>query len=47
MSGSVHGVRRSIILKRRPHGSPRPEDFELREDAIPAPVAGEVVTRTI
>ena len=40
-------VRRSVVLKRRPSGSPRREDFEIREDAIPAPAAGEVVTRTI
>ena len=40
-------VRRSVVLKQRPDGSPRREDFEIREDAIPAPVAGEVVTRTI
>src|SRR6476646_7050282 len=40
-------VRRSVVLKHRPSGSPRREDFEIREDAIPSPAAGEVVTRTI
>ena len=40
-------VRRSIVLKRRPRGAPRPEDFEFREDGIPSPAPGEVVTRTI
>jgi NADPH-dependent curcumin reductase len=40
-------MRRSILLKRRPSGSPRRADFELREDAIPTPGAGEVVTRTL
>ncbi len=40
-------VRRSVVLKRRPNGSPRREDFEIIEDAIPSPAAGEVVTRTI
>jgi NADPH-dependent curcumin reductase CurA len=40
-------VRRSIVLKRRPTGEPAPADFELREDAIPQPGPGEVVTRTI
>ncbi len=40
-------TRRSVVLKRRPHGSPRPQDFELREDPVPAPAPGEVVTRTI
>ncbi|MGA9868262.1 MAG: NADP-dependent oxidoreductase [Acetobacteraceae bacterium] len=40
-------MRRSIILKRRPSGSPRGDDFEMRDDSIPTPEAGEVVTRTI
>jgi NADPH-dependent curcumin reductase len=40
-------IRRSVVLKQRPDGSPRREDFDIREDAIPAPGAGEVVTRTI
>jgi NADPH-dependent curcumin reductase len=40
-------VRRSVVLKHRPDGSPRRDDFEIRDDAIPTPAAGEVVTRTI
>ena len=40
-------IRRSVVLKRRPNGSPRREDFEIIEDAIPSPATGEVVTRTI
>lgn len=40
-------MRRSIVLKQRPDGAPRRDDFEMREDAIPEPSAGEVVTRTI
>src|SRR5215472_15330942 len=40
-------IRRSVLLKRRPHDVPRREHFEIREDAVPQPVAGEVVTRTI
>lgn len=40
-------VRRSIVLRRRPHGAPRGDDFEVLEDALPQPTAGEVVTRTI
>ena len=40
-------MRRSVVLKRRPNGSPRADDFEIIEDAIPAPAVGEVVTRTI
>jgi NADPH-dependent curcumin reductase len=39
--------RRSVVLKRRPDGSPRREDFEILEDAVPSPAAGDVVTRTI
>ncbi len=39
--------RRSVVLKRRPHGEPSPKDFEIVEDAIPSPGAGEVLTRTI
>src|SRR5271166_4969288 len=41
------GLRRSVVLKRRPSGEPAAGDFEIREDAIPHPQAGEVVTRTI
>jgi NADPH-dependent curcumin reductase CurA len=45
MSGSA--IRRSVVLKRRPVGGPRPEDFDIREEGIPSPRPGEVVTRTI
>ena len=41
------GMRRSVVLKRRPRGEPTAEDFEVREDAIPTAGPGEVVTRTI
>ncbi len=40
-------IRRSVVLKRRPSGSPRPEDFEVVEDRVPEPQPGEVVTRTL
>ncbi|HEX5325278.1 MAG TPA: NADP-dependent oxidoreductase [Acetobacteraceae bacterium] len=40
-------VRRSVVLRRRPSGSPQPDDFEFRDDPIPRPESGEVVTRTI
>ncbi len=40
-------IRRSYVLKRRPPNAPSAEDFELREDAVPQPGPGEVVTRTI
>ena len=41
------GLRRSVVLKKRPHREPVASDFEIREDAIPRAAAGEVVTRTI
>ena len=40
-------VRRSVILKRRPEGQPRPDDFELAEERMPQPGPGQVLTRTI
>jgi NADPH-dependent curcumin reductase CurA len=40
-------TRRSVVLKRRPRGEPDASDFEVREEAIPPPGPGEVVTRTI
>ena len=47
MTSLNSGTRRSVVLRRRPHGEPDPSDFEIREDAIPSPGPGEVVTRTI
>ena len=44
---SNEGLRRSIVLKRRPHGEPTPEDFGIVEDAIPTAGSGQVVTRTM
>ena len=41
------GLRRSLVLRRRPVGEPRDEDFSLVEDQIPTPGAGEVLTRTV
>jgi NADPH-dependent curcumin reductase CurA len=38
---------RSIILRSRPTGEPRLENFELKERTIPQPGAGEVLTRTL
>jgi NADPH-dependent curcumin reductase CurA len=43
----MSATRTSVVLKRRPRGAPSADDFELREDGVPAPGAGEVVTRTI
>src|ERR1700688_837682 len=44
---NTESIRRSIVLKRRPTGSPSREDFDILDDAIPSPGPGEVVTRTI
>jgi NADPH-dependent curcumin reductase len=41
------GMRRSIVLKHRPKGNPGTRDFEFKDEPIPSPGAGEVVTRTI
>ena len=41
------GLRRSVVLKRRPSGEPTPDDFSVVEDSIPQPQPGEVLTRTI
>ncbi|CAH2598597.1 NADPH-dependent curcumin reductase [Rhodovastum atsumiense] len=40
-------IRRSIILRRRPTGEPRREDFQIVEEPVPEPGPGEVLTRTI
>ncbi len=40
-------TRRSVVLKHRPSGAPRREDFDVREDAIPQPGPDQVVTRTL
>ena len=46
MSGS-NQLRQSVVLKRRPSGEPSRADFEIAQDLIPEPKAGEVVTRTL
>jgi NADPH-dependent curcumin reductase CurA len=38
---------RSVVLKRRPVGALKPDDFEIIETPIPHPGPGEVVTRTL
>ncbi len=40
-------MRRSLILAERPKGQPGRDTFALRDDPIPEPGPGEVVTRTI
>jgi hypothetical protein len=44
---SNEGLRRSVVLNRRPNGEPTPDDFGIIEDAIPTAGPGEVVTRTL
>ena len=46
MSG-LDGVRRSVVLRRRPDGEPKESDFEVVTDALPSPGPGEVLTRTV
>ena len=36
-----------VVLKRRPVGAPRPDDFELIESPLPRPGDGEILCRTI
>jgi NADPH-dependent curcumin reductase CurA len=40
-------INRQIVLRRRPVGEPRLEDFDLVESPVPAPDEGEILTRTI
>jgi NADPH-dependent curcumin reductase CurA len=40
-------VNRQIVLRRRPVGMPRPDDFDLVEAPLPAPKDGEILSRTI
>ena len=39
-------VNRRIVLARRPHGEPTPEDFRLEKEAVPAAGAGQLLLRT-
>ena len=41
------GMRRSVILRERPSGMPERSNFEIVSETIPAPEAGEVVTRVL
>ncbi len=43
----AEAVRRSVILKSRPEGEPKADNFGLAEDPVPQPGPGQVVTRTI
>jgi NADPH-dependent curcumin reductase CurA len=46
MSHSL-GLRRTVLLKRRPKGEPKADDFDIDEAVIPHPGPGEVLTRTL
>jgi NADPH-dependent curcumin reductase CurA len=41
------GMRKSVVLVRRPDGEPRVDDFAVREEVIPPVAEGEVLTRAI
>jgi NADPH-dependent curcumin reductase CurA len=41
------GTRKTVLLKQRPRGEPQASDFDIDEQVIPPPGAGEVLTRTI
>ena len=40
-------MNRRIVLRRRPVGAPRPDDFELIESPAPQPANGQILCRTI
>ncbi len=40
-------INRQVVLTARPDGNPRESDFEMREGAMPAPGAGQLLVRTI
>lgn len=44
---SLPARNRRVILARRPHGIPQPEDFALDEQPVPAITEGEFLVRTI
>jgi NADPH-dependent curcumin reductase len=40
-------VNRRVLLRRRPVGMPRPDDFEIEDSPLPAPRQGEILCRTL
>jgi len=44
---TTHDVRRSLVLRHRPHTAPTGDEFGLVEDGVPTPGPGQIVTRTI
>jgi NADPH-dependent curcumin reductase len=47
VSHATEGLRRSLVLRRRPSGMPGASDFEMKEEPLPALEQGEVLTRTL
>jgi len=43
---SRFGLRRTVLLKQRPKGEPKPSDFQIDESVVPEPGPGQVLTRT-
>jgi NADPH-dependent curcumin reductase CurA len=40
-------VNRQLLLAKRPAGEPAPDDFEVKEDQVPAPGDGEVLVKVL
>ncbi len=43
----MSGMRKAVVLRRRPSGEPGRDDFQVVESALPEPREGQVLTRTI
>ena len=43
----MSGMRKALVLRRRPHGEPERDDFQMVETKLPEPQEGQVLTRTI
>ena len=44
---TVESVNHRIVLKSRPVGAPKPENFQLEETPVPVPSEGQVLLRTL
>ena len=47
MRATKEAMNRRIVLKRRPVGAPRPDDFGLIESPVSSPADGQILCRTI
>ena len=43
----MSAMRKALVLRRRPHGEPERDDFQMVETPLPEPKEGQVLTRTI